>query len=57
MVFGLTVVLAGGESCVGESRVSASIQVFLEVLEVKREMQEAIPFWITDYFGFNKCLK
>lgn len=38
MVFGLTVVLGGGGTCLGEAGVFVSVQVFLEVQEAKRKV-------------------
>lgn len=37
-VFGSTVVLGGGGTCLGEAGVFVSVQVFLEVQEAKRKV-------------------
>lgn len=41
-VFGSTMVLSGGGTCLGEAGVFVFIQVLLKVEEVKRVVQEAI---------------
>lgn len=37
-VFGSTMVLSGGGTCLGEAGVFVSVQVFLEVQEAKRKV-------------------